>query len=57
MKEEEKKETIKEVKTQNTVQCEVCGSIYLRKNKARHMKTTKCKQAKYIWLDRFEVKR
>lgn len=57
MKEEEKKSNVKDEKTKNTVQCETCGSIYIRTNRARHIKTTKCQQARYIWQDRFEIKR
>ena len=57
MKEEEQKDTIKEAKASNTMRCETCGSIYLRKNKARHIQAKKCQQARYIWQDRFEIKR
>ena len=60
MEEDQQKNLAKEVKNQNiehTVQCELCGSIYYRKNRARHIQTTKCKRARYIWCDRFEIKR
>ena len=56
MEKEEQKIPIKEDKNQK-IQCEICGSIYYRKNKARHIQTDKCKRAKYIWCDRFEIKR
>ena len=39
-------------------QCEICGSIYNKKNnRVRHLQTEKHKQAKYIWQERFEITR
>ena len=60
MEEDRQESLVKEAKgqkTSDTVQCELCGSIYCRKNRARHVQTTKCKQARYVWCDRFEIKR
>ena len=39
------------------VQCQICGCIVRRSNKARHLTTTKHWQCKYIWTDRFEITR
>ena len=36
--------------------CEVCGSYYLKLNKARHERSKKHKEAHYLWFDCFEVK-
>ena len=35
--------------------CEMCGSIYNKRNKARHLRSNKCKRVRYIWMERFEV--
>ena len=39
------------------VQCQVCGCILRRSNKARHLKTRRHTQCKYVWTDRFEITR
>jgi hypothetical protein len=39
------------------VVCEICGSCYNKKNKARHLKTRKCQAVKYVWVERFEISR
>jgi len=39
------------------VQCQICGCIVRRSNRARHLTTTKHWQCKYIWTDRFEITR
>jgi hypothetical protein len=57
MEEDQQKTLDKEVKSQSIEQCELCGSVYHRKNRARHIQTAKCKRARYIWCDRFEIKR
>ena len=36
--------------------CEICGSCSF-KNKARHLKSRKCRQVRYIWVERFEITR
>ena len=35
--------------------CEVCGSYYLKLNKARHERSRKHKDAHYLWYDCFET--
>ena len=37
--------------------CEICGSLYNKKNRARHLKCNKCRQVRYVWTERFEIKR
>ena len=37
--------------------CEICGSCYNKKNKARHLKSKKCLAVKYVWVERFEITR
>ena len=37
--------------------CEICGSCYYKKNKARHLKSRKCQAVKYLWMERFEITR
>ena len=37
--------------------CEICGSCYNKKNKARHLKSRKCQAVKYLWMERFEITR
>ena len=39
------------------VQCDVCGSILRRSNKARHLRTSRHLQCQYVWTDRFEITR
>ena len=39
------------------VQCQVRGSILRRSNTARHLKTLRHMQCKYVWTDRFEITR
>ena len=39
------------------VQCQVCGCILRRSNKAGHLKTRRHTQCKYVWTDRFEITR
>ena len=39
------------------IMCEICGSLYNKKNKARHLKSKKCRQVKYVWVERFEITR
>ena len=34
---------------------EICGSLYNKKNRARHLKCNKCKRVRYVWIDRFEI--
>jgi len=53
-----KKEYLEE-KTQNNniITCEICGSKYHKINKIRHERTKKHAQAKYVWLERFEIER
>ena len=38
-------------------QCEVCGAIVRTGNRAKHLRTTKPWQCKYVWADRFEITR
>ena len=38
-------------------QCQVCGSVIRRSNKARHLKTKRHMQCKYVWTDRFDITR
>ena len=38
-------------------QCQICGSILRRSNKARHLKTRRHTKCKYVWTDRFEITR
>ena len=48
----------KEVKPQtDNIVCEICGSCYNKRNKARHLKSRKCQQVKYVWVERFEITR
>ena len=48
----------KEVKPQtDKIVCEICGSCYNTRNKARHLKSRKCQQVKYVWVERFEITR
>ena len=42
--------------TRQKKRCEVCGSYYLKLNKARHERSKKHKEAHYLWFDCFEVK-
>ena len=35
--------------------CEICGSLYNKKNRARHLKSNKCRQVRYVWTERFEI--
>ena len=37
--------------------CEICGSCYNKKNKARHVRSKKCRQVRYVWVERFEITR
>ena len=37
--------------------CEICGSCYNKRNKARHLKSNKCRQVRYVWVERFEITR
>ena len=37
--------------------CEICGSCYNKRNKARHLKSNKCRQVNHVWVDRFEITR
>jgi len=48
----------KEEKNANEkVRCEICGTVYNKRNKARHLKTKKCRQVRYVWVERFEITR
>ena len=54
----EEKDNPKEEKPQNyRIVCEICGSCYNKKNKARHLKSRKCQAVKYVWVERFEITR
>ena len=60
MGETEQENPLKEAKVPRIryrTQCEICGSIYNKKNRTRHLQTEKHKQAKYIWQERFEITR
>ena len=37
--------------------CDIRGSLYNQNNRAIHLKSTKCKQVRYVWIGRFEIKR
>ena len=37
--------------------CEVCGNTLYKSNKKRHERTTKHKEIKYLWTERFEITR
>ena len=37
--------------------CEICGSCYNKRNKARRLKSNKCRQVRYVWVERFEITR
>ena len=43
--------------TRQKKRCEVCGSYYLKLNKARHERSKKHKDESYLWFDCFEVKK
>ena len=38
-------------------QCQICGTILRKSNRARHVRTEKHKLSKYVWTDRFEITR
>ena len=50
-----KENTENKKQTDNTIICEICGSRYYRTNRTRHEKTKKHTDAKYVWLERFEI--
>ena len=37
--------------------CEHCGTIYNKTNRARHLRTKKCRDVVYMWTQRFEITR
>jgi len=57
MDREEKLHPKEEKPQTDRIVCEICGSCYNKKNKARHLKSRKCQQVKYVWMDRFEISR
>jgi len=38
-------------------QCQICGTILRKSNRARHVRTEKHRLCRYVWTDRFEIKR
>jgi len=36
-------------------QCQVCGAVVWKSNRARHVRTTKHRLCRYVWTDRFEI--
>ena len=40
--------------TKNIITCEICGSKY-HKIHIRHERTKRHAEAKYVWLERFEI--
>ena len=54
---EAKNNPFMELEWPGIVQCQVCGSVVRRSNKARHLTTTKHLQCEYVWTDRFEITR
>jgi hypothetical protein len=46
-----------QTKHNNNIRCEICGTIYHKSNRARHERTKKHKDVKYVWIDRIEILR
>ena len=40
----------------NVKQCKICGSNHLRLNKSRHDRTSKHRDANYLWHEMLETK-
>ena len=55
--ENNRKEEKKTTNANERVLCEICGTVYNKRNKARHLKSRKCRQVRYVWVERFEITR
>ena len=46
---------IKNIIKQHQMQCNICGSIFHKVNKNKHLQTNKHKNCEYIWVNKFEI--
>lgn len=53
----ENNKKIKNIVKEHQMQCHICGSIFHKTNKNKHLKTKKHKDCEYVWVERFEIVR
>ena len=48
---------IKNIIKEHQMQCNICGSIFHKTGKNKHLATIKHKNCEYIWVNKFEIKK